>query len=125
MFFLLSVLTTSVWAAGLYLDKFSNREIVKVRALLAKLSPLILEREKRGDLAKLTFGELYASLSPEEHAFLEAFQGLNGKELGVKIPYRGFATGQEPLVTVKGQAVRVHAKEAPQALPVQFLPFDV
>ena len=123
--FVSCVLITSVEAEPLNVERLSGQEILKVRELISTLSPLILEREKRGDLATLTFEELYAPLSEGQRVFLKNFQDLDGKKLGIKIPYRGLATGQETLVPVKGQAVRIHDKEALQALPVQFVPPDV
>ncbi|MBF0123052.1 MAG: M15 family metallopeptidase [Candidatus Omnitrophica bacterium] len=124
-FLLLFVLATAAEAAPLNVERLSDKDIIKVRELIRKLSPLILEREKQGDLARLTFEELYAPLSKGQQAFLKSFQDLDGKKLGIKIPYRGLATGQETLVAVKGQAVRVHDKEGLQALPVQFVSPDV
>lgn len=87
-----------------------------------KLEPLIQERQKRENLSTLTFEELYAPLNRQQKKFLKKFQNLDAKKLGVKIPFRGFATGKERLTVIKGQKVKVKDKEELRELPPQFLP---
>jgi len=93
--------------ADLNLDRLSDQDIAGVKNLIKKLEPFIHKRDKTKDLAKLTFDELYSPLTPEEQAFLKSFQSVDAKKLGVKIPYRGIATGKEDLVLIVGQKVKV------------------
>lgn len=111
--------------AALNLDKLPDNEIKQVEDLIAKLAPFITERDKRQDLAKLTFAELYAPLDEVETVFLEQFKNLDPQEVGVKIPFRGFATGEEELTVITGQMVKDREKkdaDVQKELPPQFLP---
>ncbi len=117
--------------AALNLDQLSDAHIKEVKNLVKKLEPFILSRDKTKDLAKLTFEELYSPLNKEEKQFLKKFENLDAKALGVKIPYRGLASGKEDLVLIIGQKVKVrdHEKEKikkdRRELAPQFLPRDV
>ncbi|MCB9772415.1 MAG: M15 family metallopeptidase [Candidatus Omnitrophica bacterium] len=117
--------------ASLNVDRLSDDHIAGVKNLIKKLEPFILKRDKTKDLAKLTFDELYSPLNEQEQAFLKSFQNIDAKKLGVKIPYRGIATGKEDLVLIVGQKVKVrdHKKEGTKRdqreLAPQFLPRDV
>lgn len=112
-------------------DRLSDEDIAGVKNLIKKLEPFIHKRDKTKDLAKLTFEELYSPLNKEEQKFLKSFQDVDAKELGVKIPYRGIATGKEDLVLIVGQKVKVrdHKKEGTdkdqRELAPQFLPRPV
>ena len=117
--------------AELNLDKLSETDIQKVKGLIRTLEPLIVERDRTRDRAKLTFKELYAPLNAEQKVFLKQFENLDAKELNVKIPFRGLATGEEDLVLITGQKVKVrdHKKEGTdkdvRELSPQFLPTRV
>lgn len=113
--------------AALNLDALPPEDIMMVKALLEKLEPLIKQREAESTLATLTFDELYASLNEKESQFLKDFQELDAKALNVKIPFRGMATGQEPLTKISGQRVRtVNIQNgATRELGVQYLPQHV
>ena len=117
--------------ANLNVDRLSDEDIVKVKAVVKKLMPLIQERDKSKDLAKLTFEELYTPLNEEEQAFLKQFQNLDPNKLKIKIPFRGFATGKEDLKLIVGQKVKVvgehkqYTKKEYRELPPQFLPPNV
>lgn len=122
------VLCPSIGCAALDLDKLSEEDIKRSEALIAKLAPLIEERNARQDLSRLTFAELYAPLNEEERSFLEQFKNLDPKAVGVKIPFRGFATGEEPLTVITGQRVKDRSKpdeNIEKELPPQFLPPNV
>lgn len=108
--------------AQLDTDRLTSDDITRVQNLLTKLEPLIKEREAAESLATLTFDELYAPLNEDERTFLEAFQNLNGPELGVSIPFRGIATGKEDLMVIKNQQIQVNGK--PFTIPPQYLPPD-
>jgi LAS superfamily LD-carboxypeptidase LdcB len=107
----------------LNLDGLSDRDIERVKALLAKLEPLIERRRAQQNLATLTFQELYAPLPPDDRKLLARFQNLKAVELNVKIPYQGMAAGNEDLVKITGR--KVAGKGKPRELPPQFLPRDV
>ena len=109
--------------AELNLKRLCDEDIKRVENLITKLTPLIKERDTKENLATLTFPELYAPLNKEEQEFLKSFQNLKAKKVGVKIPYRGMATGKEDLAVIKGQKVKM--KGEPTQLPPQFLPRDV
>ncbi len=122
------VVGLSVLAFGeLALDGLPAKDIRMVKSLLKKLEPLIKAREKMSTLATLTFDELYAPLSGDEAQFLKEFQELDAKVLNVKIPFRGMATGEEPLIKITGQRIRyIHIQNGDShEMGVQYLPQDV
>lgn len=109
--------------AALNADKLSDGDVLRVQNLLARLEPLIKEREAAQSLATLTFEELEAPLNTDEKALLDEFKNLKGDELGVTIPFRGMATGKEDLVVLKDQQIQLQGK--PATLSPQYLPPDV
>lgn len=113
--------------AELALDGLPRKDVMMVKKLLKKLEPLIRKREGESTLATLTFDELYAPLNEKEAQFLQGFQGLDAETLEVKIPYRGIATGNEPLKKIAGQKIRyVRIRNgAVRELGVQYLPESV
>jgi LAS superfamily LD-carboxypeptidase LdcB len=113
--------------AGLNLDGLPQKDIMLVKALLKKLEPLIQERKARHTLATLTFEELYAPLNRRQSRFLKEFQELDAKALNIRIPFRGIATGKEPLKKITGQKVRYVnvQKGALRELDAQYLPEHV
>lgn len=123
----LFVLPFSPARAGLNLDSLSPGDVMMVKALLKKLEPLIKQREAQETLATLTFDELYAPLDEKESRLLKSFQELDAKELDVRIPYQGIATGKEPLTKIAGQRVRYVRVQngASRELGVQYLPEGV
>ena len=108
-------------------DTLAQKDILLVKEILKKLEPLIREREASSTLATLTFDELYAPLNEKEAQFLREFQGLDAQALNVKIPFRGMATGQEPLTKIAGQKIRYTNIQdgATRPLGVQYLPQHV
>jgi len=123
----LVVLLSASVRAELKLDGLPPKDIEMVKALLEKLQPLTKARVKEETLATLTFDELYAPLDDEEKLFLKSFQDLDAKELNVRIPFRGMATGQEPLKKIAGQRIRYVRVEngASHEIGVQYLPQHV
>ena len=113
--------------ADLDLNTLPRKDIMMVKTVLKKLKPLIKEREADSTLATLTFDELYAPLNEKESRFLRDFQGLDAKALNVRIPFRGIATGKEPLTKISGQRVRyINIQNgASRELGVQYLPENV
>jgi LAS superfamily LD-carboxypeptidase LdcB len=124
--FLVVMLATPA-LADLDLNTLPPKDIVMVKTLLKKLEPLIHQREAQSTLATLTFDELYAPLNEKESQFLKGFQELDAKALNVHIPFRGMATGQEPLKKIGGQRVRTINIQngASRELGVQYLPEPV
>jgi len=125
---------SSVFA--LDLDRLSDSEIAMRRQVIGKLEPLIQKRDRERNLAKLTFDELYEPLLKEEREFMEKFRNIPAKEAGVRIPWRGIATGGEELVMIRGQKVKekVRVKTSDgkrktvirtRTIPPQFLPPNV
>lgn len=119
--FLLPLLLCVALSAGAAIDinSLSRQDIRSVESLLGKLEPLIKERRQRQNLATLTFAELYVPLNKSDKQFLQSFQSLDPKEVGIKLPFRGIATGKEDFVILKGQKVRVNGKF--ETIPPQFL----
>lgn len=123
----LVALSASSAFAELDLDALPRKDVMMVKTLLRKLAPLIKERGAESTLATLTFDELYAPLNEKEARFLKSFQDLDAKALNVKIPFRGIATGKEPLKKIAGQRVRYITIQngASRELAVQYLPEPV
>jgi len=103
--------------------RLSLPDVNKVEILLNKFASLIEERREKNNLASLNFDELYAPLTESQKEFLKNFENLDANALSVKIPYLGIATGNEELVIIRGQKIKVNGKF--QTLPPQFLPKDV
>jgi len=123
----LAVAITSPAFAALPLDGLPQKDVAMVQRLLDKLAPLIKTREANSTLATLTFDELYAPLDESESQFLKEFQNLDAKAVNVKIPFRGMATGKEPLVKIAGQRIRYVRIQngATREIGVQYLPEQV
>jgi len=109
--------------AELDINRLSVPDVNKVEILLNKFAPLIKERREKNNLASLTLDELRATLTESQKIFLKNFENLDAHTLSVKIPYLGIAAGNEELVIIKGQKIKVNGQF--QALPPQFLPKDV
>ena len=110
-------------AAGLNLENLPESDIQKAKDLIVKLEPLIREREAAQTLATLTFDELYAPLSDADQQFMKSFADIDAKAAGVKIPFRGIATGKEELTVIRGQQIKIKGED--KELPPQSLPPDV
>ncbi|MFA6378341.1 MAG: M15 family metallopeptidase [Candidatus Omnitrophota bacterium] len=124
-------LAASYAQAALNCDQLSKEDVISVQAVLKKIDPVILEKDRAHALVTLTFDDLYRSLTKSERRFLQQFLHLNSKKLGIKIPYRGMASGKEKLVKIVGQKVKVLPRDREKfktdtrELPVQFLPPEV
>lgn len=120
---------------GLDLDGLSKSDIQMTRQIIAKMQPLIRERDVEETLPKLTFEELDQPLTKSERKFLKQFRHLSRKETGIKIPWRGLSTGEKDLIALKGQKVKDKIKVRAEGktrtvivnrtLPPQFLPLTV
>lgn len=123
------LLISSPVSAALNLDQLPETDIRRVKNLLNKIDPVIKERDRQHTLATLTFSDLYGPLTESERAFLREFRDLDATALGVKIPFRGIATGKEELIKIIGQKVKVLPREQEKfgglkarELSPQFLP---
>lgn len=133
-FWLLIFLITSP-AYALDTERLPDDDIKMVKQVIAKLQPLIQSKEADSSIPTLTFDELYTPLDKPEQKFLKKFEKLNGKKLGVIIPWRGLSTDVKPFVAIRKQKVKEKkkitekgiAKEVMEerTLPVQFLPRPV
>jgi LAS superfamily LD-carboxypeptidase LdcB len=110
-------------SAELDIERLSPPDINQVQIILDTLTPLIMEKREKNNLAALTFGELYAGLAESQKNFLKNFENLDPNTLSVKIPYLGIADGNEEFVVIRGQKIKINGKI--QTLPPQFLPKDV
>ena len=121
---LVLLLAFPAYSATLDLEKLPEQDVQKVKDLIAKLEPYIREREAAENLAKLTFDELYAPLNDDERDFLKSFQDIDPKAAGVRIPYREIATGQEELIVLRGQKMKItkDGKEEGKIIGPQYLP---
>ncbi len=117
------VVFSGVAFAELNLDSLSPADVNEVKAVLAALEPLIRQRNEKHTLASLSFDELYAPLSENQKKFLRQFENLDANALTVRIPYLGMSAGDEDLVIITGQKIKI--KGQIQVLPPQFLPRDV
>ncbi len=117
-------------------ERLSDEDIAMRKQVIEKLEPLIRKRDGEKNLSRLTFEELYEPLNKEEREFMEKFRNIPAKEVGVRIPWRGIATGKEDLVIIKGQKVKekVRVKNPDgtrktvirtRTIPPQFLPPNV
>jgi len=96
-------------------------ELAMHQAVMAALEPAISARKHDGTANVMTWEELYALLSPDQRAFLDAFRQLRAEALGATSHYFGEAPAAD-LVPVGAQQVLKNRVAAP--LDPQFLPRD-
>lgn len=100
------LLGAGIAQAEINLDRLSAGDIQKEEAVLAKLEPLIKARQEKGTVPLLTFDELYQPLNKDEKEFLEIFLNLDAQQLGVVLPFRGYAKPGTKFIPLKGQRVK-------------------
>ncbi len=110
-------------SAELNLNRLMEEDIQTVQQILSKLTPMIKEKETKGELATLPFEEIYAPLDEKEKLFLQQFQTLDPLKVGIKTKWQGLADGKTELVKLTGQSIKIEGKQT--ALPTQFVPKDV
>jgi len=113
--------------AGLDLERLSPDDIKMADEVMAKLGPLIKERQDKGTAPVIVFGDLYRVLDVPQETFVKKFLQLDGKKLGIKIPYRGYIEPGTNLVEIKNQVVGDPAsgKGKVRVIPRQYLPEEV
>jgi D-alanyl-D-alanine carboxypeptidase len=121
---LLEVLLVAGCGSNINVVKLSDTDRAMVERVVKKLEPMIGQRRSRGDIAALTFEELYSPLDDEEQVFLRHFQNLDTRLLNITIPYQGIPSKTPDLVVIKGQIMKLAENET-QEIPSQFLPRDV
>jgi LAS superfamily LD-carboxypeptidase LdcB len=109
--------------AELDVQRLSEQDIQRVKTILAKLTPVIQQRETAGTLATLSFEELYAPLVKEEISFLQQFQKLDPVKVGIKTTWHGIANGNVALVRVDSQAIKKNGEVT--YLSIQYVPREV
>ena len=123
------LLSAGVVYAGLDLERLSLDDIKMADEVMTKLGPLIQARQGKGEgMPLLTFEELYRPLNVPEKTFVKKFLHLDGRKLGVKIPYRGYAGAETKFVEIKGQVVAdptAGGKGKKITIPRQYLPEEV
>jgi LAS superfamily LD-carboxypeptidase LdcB len=102
----------------------SDSDKAMVERVVKRLEPMIEQRRSQGDIAVLTFEELYVPLDGEEKAFLQRFQNLDTKRLNLSIPYQGIPSMAPELIAIRGQMMKT-AENKTQEIPSQFLPREV
>jgi len=113
--------------AEVNLERLSEEDIKKEEAVLAKLEPMVKERQGKGTAPLLTFDELYQPLSDDEKEFLNIFLKLDAKKLGVVIPYRGFAEPGTKFIPIKEQRIKDAKADGNKTkiIACQYLPENV
>jgi LAS superfamily LD-carboxypeptidase LdcB len=105
-----------------------NIDVVRLsepdKVMVERLEPMIEQRRGQGDIAALTFEELYSPLDSQEQTFLRHFQNLDTELLNITIPYQDIPSKTPDLVIIKGQIMKLAENET-QEIPPQFLPREV
>ncbi len=109
--------------AELNLKRLPDQDIKMVQTLLTKLIPMIQDREKKKNLATLSFKELEAPLAKNERQFIRQFLKVDPKKHGIKTTWRGYAEGTKDLVVVDDQKITKDGKV--QWITPQFVPKNV
>jgi LAS superfamily LD-carboxypeptidase LdcB len=104
--------------------RLSEPDKVMVERVVKRLEPVIEQRRSQGDIAALSFEELYSPLDSQEQAFLRRFQNLDTRLLNITIPYQDIPSKTPDLVIIKGQIMKLAENET-QEIPPQFLPREV
>ena len=110
-------------AAALNVQQLEPAEVDTLNSVLKTLEPTITAKKQDGTANVLTWEELYAPLSSEQHSFLDDFRELKAETLGATSHYFGELTDKVDLVPVGPQAVLKAGVQTP--LDPQFLPRNV
>jgi len=71
---------------ALDVERLAPQDVERLRATLQRLEPLISAKKHDGTANLLSWEELYAPLSNEERALLDAFRALKAESLGATTP---------------------------------------
>ena len=116
---------TSVAAPAFALNtqRLEPAEIQTLQSVMTALEPSITAAKRDGTANLLTWDALYAPLSPEQRAFLDAFRALKASTLGATSHYFGELAEPPDIVLVGPEAVRKNGAQTP--LDPQYLPRTV
>ncbi len=106
-----------------YLEGLSQEHIQLVQTIIKKLEPLIEEKRESGDIANLTFEELYQPLSENEIQFVRWFETFKPQEVGIQTVWQGLSSGYKDLIRVEGQMMTT--AKGKEIIPPQFVPTKV
>ena len=109
-------------AEALTVERLTPPEVETLHATLQALEPSITAKKQDGTANLLTWEELYAPLSPDRRAFLDAFRALKAEMLGATTHYFGEAPPAD-LVPVGSQQTLKNGTPTP--LDPQYLPRPV
>ena len=107
-------------AQALDLDQLQPQDVEQVQAALQHLESLITSKKQDGTANILTWEELYAPLSEDERAFLDAFRSVKAETLGATSHYFGERSGSLDLVAAGPQTILKNGTPSP--LDPQYLP---
>ena len=107
-------------AAALNVERLEPSEAETLRTTLQTLESPISEKKHDGTANLLTWEQIYAPLSPEQRAFLDAFRALRGETLGATSRYFGEPPATLDLAPVGRQDTRQNGTAKP--LDPQYLP---
>ena len=113
----------SLPAAALNVERLEPSEVETLRTTLQALESPVSQKKQDGAANLLTWEQLYAPLSPEQRAFLDAFRALRGDALGATSRYFGEPSATPDVVPVGRQEIRQHGTAKP--LDPQYLPQPV
>ena len=109
-------------AEALNVQQLGRSDVDTLQAILKALEPTIQPQKQDGTANVLTWEALYAPLSPQQRAFLDAFRKLKAETLGATSHYFGESAASD-LVPVGSQQVVKNG--APTPLDPQYLPRGV
>lgn len=110
-------------AHALNVQRLKPSEIATLQAVLKALEPSITAKKQDGTANVLPWDELYAPLSPEQRAFLDAFRKLKAVDLGATSHYFGESSAAPELIPVGTQGTIKDGKTS--VLDPQYLPKPV
>jgi len=116
-------LLSSLPASALDVERLSPADADTLHAVLTALEPSINAKKLDGSANLLTWDELYAPLTPEQRAFLDAFRALKAETLGATSHYFGEPETAPDLAPVGSQQVLKDGVAVP--LDPQHLPREV
>ena len=110
-------------ASALNVQRLEPHELETLQTILQRLDPVLTPKKQDGTAILLTWEALYAPLTPEQRAFLDAFRALKAQQLGATSHYFGELTSPPDLVPVGPQTILTEGTPTP--LEPQYLPREV
>jgi LAS superfamily LD-carboxypeptidase LdcB len=110
--------------SSINIHRLSERHFLMRRQVLDRLDPLIEQRRQRGDLATLSFEDLYRPLNSSQKRFVQSFLAINPQTLQIATPACDSAVRPSDLVVLGDQIIRPDNGD-PWTIKPQFLPRPV